>query len=356
LSYAPVLAIPYFCEESIMSKAYRPTLLTLEDRVQPGFVAPLAFDAGTGPVSVAVGDFNGDGKPDLAVANHTSNDVSVLLGNGDGTFQAPRSISTGLNPFSVVVGDFRGDGHQDLAVANSTSNTVSVLLGNGDGSFQPAHNINVGFSTRSVAFADFNGDGHLDLAVVYSGGVRVLLGNGDGSFQPTTVSYVIAGAGFPTSGAVGDFNGDGRPDLAVTDQYANNVSILLNDGAWPGGGAPTGGRPPGAHPRPRALAAAPASLAEEVVRRDASSRASMPLPGATGSAVQDRRPFLGPDAGPGEARAAGALVSAREAPALAPVGARAEGAARRLLDRLFAEPEGGWLADRSAGEPWWPWL
>jgi hypothetical protein len=138
---------------------------SLECRALPSFVAPLAFDAGTGPISVAVGDFNGDGKPDLAVANHTRNDESVLLGNGDGSFQAPRSISTGFNPFSVVVGDFRGDGHQDLAVANSTSNTVSVLLGNGDGSFQGPRNVSVGNEPVSLAVGDFNGDGHQDVVV-----------------------------------------------------------------------------------------------------------------------------------------------------------------------------------------------
>jgi hypothetical protein len=101
----------------------------LEARTQPGFVAPLNFDNGGGPV--AVGDFNGDGIPDLAVANSGSFNVSVLLGTGDGSFQAARNFAAGLNPYSVAVGDFNGDGWADLAVAASYSNDVSILLNDG---------------------------------------------------------------------------------------------------------------------------------------------------------------------------------------------------------------------------------
>src|SRR6266852_1037020 len=115
------------------------------------FIAPLHFDAGRNPVSMAMADFNGDGIQDLAVANDTTNFISVLLGNGDGTFQAPRSIGVGTNPRSVAVGDFNGDGVQDLAVANVDSQNVSVLLGNGDGSFQAARNFATGNGPFSVA-------------------------------------------------------------------------------------------------------------------------------------------------------------------------------------------------------------
>ena len=94
------------------------------------FQAAQNFGAGSFPQSVAVGDFNGDGKFDLAVANSGSNNVSVLLGNGDGSFQAARSFGAGSTPRSVAVGDFNGDGVQDLAVANSGSNNVSVLINN----------------------------------------------------------------------------------------------------------------------------------------------------------------------------------------------------------------------------------
>src|SRR5215472_11490103 len=123
------------------------------------FIARRDFDAGVSPFSVAVGDFNGDGLADLAVANNRSNNVSVLLGNGDGSFQAARNFRTGSFPASVAVGDFNGDGIPDLAVANESSNNVSVLLGNGDGSFQAARNFDAGSGPLSVAVCDFNGDG-----------------------------------------------------------------------------------------------------------------------------------------------------------------------------------------------------
>src|SRR5436190_1465540 len=138
----------------------------LESRVVPGFLAPLAFDAGVGPVSVAVGDFNGDGHLDLAVDNGYGDDVSVLLGNADGTFQTAHNFPAGTEPRSMAVGDFDGDGHLDLAVTNyvpsfsGNNSTVNVLLGNGDGSFQAARAFPAGKSPSSVAVGDFDGDGH----------------------------------------------------------------------------------------------------------------------------------------------------------------------------------------------------
>ena len=184
------------------------------------------------PFAVAVGDFNGDGKADLAVANLYGNNVSVLLGNGDGTFQAATNYNVGTAPFSVAAGDFNGDGKLDLAVANSGSSpargNVSVLLGRGDGTFQAAVNYNAGISPRAVAVGDFNGDGKADLVVANGGSsgtnVSVLLGNGSGTFS-AAVNY-NAGA-FPADVAVGDFSGDGRSDLAVANINGNNVSVLL---------------------------------------------------------------------------------------------------------------------------------
>jgi hypothetical protein len=188
------------------------------------FQAAVNNDVGYGS-SVAVGDFNGDGSLDLAVVHGDSHSLYIFLGKGNGTFQYAGGYGFGSDPNSMVVGDFNGDGKLDLAVANG--NTVSVLLGNGDGSFQDPRNFSaVG---GSLIVADFNGDGHLDIAVLGSG-VRVLLGNGDGSFQTTHLSYIPGS--FPSSVAVGDFNGDGRLDVAVANCGSDDVSILLNDGKW----------------------------------------------------------------------------------------------------------------------------
>src|SRR3989442_15554132 len=112
------------------------------------FNARRDFVVETNPISVGVGDFNRDGIQDLAVANFGSNTVSVLLGNGDGTFRPPLTVVVGGGPASVAVGDFNGDGVQDLAVANSGSNTVSVLLGNGDGTFRAARTFEAGAGPR----------------------------------------------------------------------------------------------------------------------------------------------------------------------------------------------------------------
>jgi hypothetical protein len=323
------------------------------------FQAPQSFDAGGKPTSVAVGDFRGNGILDLAVTTFAvinfqeQSNVSVLLGNGDGTFQAPQSFNVGSIPVSVAVGDFRGNGIQDLAVVNAGSNSVSMLLGNGDGSFQPAQNYSVGINPNSVAVGDFNGDGIQDLAAASgnSGTVSVLLGNGDGSFQ---AAQDFSAGTIPVAVAVGDFNGDGAPDLAVANTSIGTVSALLNDGAWPGvGGAPAGSHSRGAHPRPRTPPAGPDLVAKEVARLAPSPVATVPPPGATVPLVPDSRPLPGADAAPGGTRAAGAAVSATRPPALDPFWARAAGAARLLLDRLFAEPESHRLGGTSADEPWW---
>jgi hypothetical protein len=188
------------------------------------------FAAGSAPFSVAVGDFNGDGLPDIAVSNYVDvGTVSVLLGNPGGDFQAARSFATGRYPVPVAVGDFNGDGLLDLAVANFGSDDVAVLLGNGDGNFQAASHFAVGNAPISVAVGDFNGDGSLDFAVTNFGSddVSVLLGNGDGTFQP---AQTFGSGREPSSVAVGDFNGDGWLDLAVGNFGDRNASILLNNG------------------------------------------------------------------------------------------------------------------------------
>src|SRR5712692_2094206 len=179
------------------------------------FSAAPVFPAGILPTSVAAGDFNGDGKPDVALTNQ--NGISILLNNGQGGFQPAVNYTVGTNPQHVAARDFNGDGKIDLAVVNQGSGSVSILLGNGNGTFQAAASYMAGGNPRWVAIADLNGDGKPDLAVVDSGfatgsGVSVLLGNGNGTFQPAT--FVAAGS-VALSVAVGDFNGDGKADLAV---------------------------------------------------------------------------------------------------------------------------------------------
>jgi hypothetical protein len=194
-----------------------------------GFVAAASPKTGNNPYSAVIGDFNGDAKADLAVANDASDTVSVLLGNGDGTFTAAAAAATGPNPIVLAVGDFNGDGNADLAVVNNGNNTVSVLLGHRDGTFTAAAIAVTGPDPRSVAVGDFNGDGKADLAVAnrFDSTVSILLGRGDGTFtaaaRPTTDAR-------PFSVAVGDFDGNGIADLAVANQTGNSVSILLGRG------------------------------------------------------------------------------------------------------------------------------
>ena len=187
------------------------------------------YATGSGPTWIATGDFNGDGKLDLAVANVSDSTVSVLLGNGDGTFQPQSVYGAGSGPHSIMTADLNGDGKLDLVVANANDTTVSVLLGNGDGTFQPQSTLSTGRSPVSVVAGDFNGDGILDLAVTNLDGVLILLGNGDGSFQGQ--STFPAGES-PYSLITADFNGDGRLDLAVTNALSSGgtVSILLGNG------------------------------------------------------------------------------------------------------------------------------
>jgi hypothetical protein len=188
---------------------------------------------GAGNPSVAVGDFNGDGKLDLVATENAG--AAVLLGNGDGTFTPAPSSPTAVDgqPLQVVVGDFNRDGKPDLAVL-SWNHTVSVLLGHGDGTFAtaPGSPIALGPGTPGrVAAGDFNRDGKLDLAIsnLTQGTVSVLLGNGDATFTPAPGSPIALG-GMPSELAVGDFNGDGKPDLAVGNAPSKGLSVLLGRG------------------------------------------------------------------------------------------------------------------------------
>jgi len=215
------------------------------------FQAPAVYDSGGQSAwSIAVGDVNGDKKPDLMLANADSNSVGVLLGNGDGTFQPPENYdSGGYSPRSVAAADINGDGKSDVLVADlcrsaaqcDGEGVVGVLLSIGNGTFEPMMTYDPGGSNSAfVVGADVNDDGKPDLVVanicgVVTAGVcggpstvGVLLGNGDGTFQPA-VTY-NSGQGFARSAAVADVNGDGKPDVVVGSCCFNTVSVLLGNG------------------------------------------------------------------------------------------------------------------------------
>ncbi len=201
------------------------------------FAPPATFPVDYGPNSIAADDFNDDGDPDLAVATHGANAVSVLLGAAGGDFGAQTTFPVGKTPWSIAADDFNRDGDPDLVTANANSDNVSVLLGGPGGSFGAQTKFAAGSGPNSVATGDFNGDGDPDLAVTSpnsdSGEVSVLLGGPGGSFGPPTSLTV----GSPQdSVGIGDFNGDGDPDLAVA--TTGSVSVLLG-GAGASFGAPT---------------------------------------------------------------------------------------------------------------------
>jgi hypothetical protein len=206
--------------------------LALAPAALAGTFAPhVDYPAGAAPSGVATGDFNHDGKPDLAVSDRYEGTVSVLLGNGDGTFQAAVSYQVGplgAFPQAVTVGDFNQDGNLDLAVVEIS--TLTVLLGHGDGTFGTAANFSC-VACFGVATADFNGDGILDVATaggdVNSGCLEIFLGNGDGTFKPGVLYPVQAD---PLAIAVGDFNGDHKVDVVVGNILSDSISVLIGNG------------------------------------------------------------------------------------------------------------------------------
>jgi hypothetical protein len=210
-----------------------------------GFTAKVDYSTGEYPYGITTGDFDADGILDLAVVNHGSDNVSILLGyghegQGNGDFAMKTDYATGNGPYSVTTGDFNSDGILDLAVTNGGSNSVSILLGDGsggkgDGTFTAKVDYPTGNNPLYIATGDFNSDGILDLAATNAGSdsVSILLGDGsdgkgDGTFS-AKVDYPTGNSPFYI--ATGDFDSDGILDLAVTNGGSNSVSILLGDGS-----------------------------------------------------------------------------------------------------------------------------
>jgi uncharacterized protein (TIGR03437 family) len=224
-----------------------------------GFAAAAGgpFAVGVNPASVAVGDFNGDGKPDIVTANHGDNSLTVLLGDGAGGFAAAAGspFTVGTAPISVAVGDFNGDGNADLVAANNGSNNMTALLGNGSSGFAvaPGSPFAVSASPQSVAVGDVNGDGRQDIVVASFGSsfITTFLGNGLGGFTASPSGALVAGP-FPQAVVVADFNGDGKLDVATANSGNNTVSVFLGNGL--GGYTQVGGSPFAVGSSPQSIA------------------------------------------------------------------------------------------------------
>jgi len=194
------------------------------------------LDAGVVTTAVAVSDFNGDSKPDIAAVNKGDagaslpGTVSVFLNNGSGGFGAPSTLTPGTTPVALAVGEFTGDTNSDIVVVNSASNNISLFANTGGGAFGAATTIAVGTNPNGIVAGFFNNDTRLDLAVANTGSdnVSILFANGSGGFGAATN---FAGGLTPFGIITNDFNGDGKADLGVSNGFANQASVLLNDGS-----------------------------------------------------------------------------------------------------------------------------
>jgi hypothetical protein len=194
------------------------------------FATKVDYAVGNAPLQLVTSDFNGDGIMDLAVVNSADNTISVLFGVGDGTFESPTTFPTGKNPVAIVAGDFNGDGNMDLAIANRTDDSITVLIGNGKGAFNTQPPVPINGAPYYLLSGDVNNDGTADIFVLAStansGATLFLLsGVGNGAFS---VSDVGGGTSVANM-ALGDFDNDGNLDVAFASGSA--VSILLGNGA-----------------------------------------------------------------------------------------------------------------------------
>ena len=196
--------------------------------------ATTSTGANTLPVWTTLADLNGDGKPDLVTSLYLTDSVSVRLGNGDGTFQAASNIliASGFGPAENHLVSLRGDGTLDLIVASFNTNQIAILLGNGDGTFGPPQFYTVGSATNtptSLTTGDFNHDGNLDVAVANTGDdtVSILLGNGSGALTPLGAPIPVGHD--PEAIRAGDLNSDGYSDLVVANYLDGTVTALLNN-------------------------------------------------------------------------------------------------------------------------------
>ena len=194
------------------------------------FLPQVTYASGAAPVGNCTGDFNGDGKLDIASANQTGT-VSIFLGIGNGTFGAATNFAAGSQPYGIATADFNGDNKLDLAVANIMSANLSILIGNGTGSFAAPVNYGTAANAREVAVGYFDNDNIIDLAVVapISNNVAIFLGIGNGTFNPLS-GYSIGGAFIPEDLVIDDFNSDGKLDVATANSTGNNCSVLFGDG------------------------------------------------------------------------------------------------------------------------------